>query len=326
MAKVSIVIPVYNKGKYLKETLSSVDKQLENDLEVIIIDDASTDNSFDIINDFVSNTKKQTKVIKNDTNMGVAYSRNMGIEESKADYVTFLDADDVLDDSFMEVMLDKAKKFPLVDFIRGSICPFTLQEGYYVDGQLEGFYEEQIIIPSYNPDYIYEEIVSCNGRLYKSDFVKNLRFIESCFEDYEFSLDTIINSTSILYTNKAQYNYRIINDGRNMKGLSNFVKSFSDYEEIYDRILGKYPNMSFQMTESIRKKQLYLYFNYLSIILGLDMSLIDRIDIIENFLLYLNSKYKLPESDVISVLGKPISSDISPDELSEKIKKILIKY
>lgn len=57
MAKASIIIPVYNKEKYLKETLVSVDKQTEDDLEVIIVDDASTDNSLNIINDFASNTK-----------------------------------------------------------------------------------------------------------------------------------------------------------------------------------------------------------------------------------------------------------------------------
>ena len=80
MAKASIIIPVYNKEKYLKDTLISVDKQTEDDLEVIIVDDASTDNSLDIINDFKDNTKKSVGVFKNEKNQGVVYSRNIGIE------------------------------------------------------------------------------------------------------------------------------------------------------------------------------------------------------------------------------------------------------
>lgn len=109
MAKASIIIPVYNKEKYLAETLKSVDRQTVNDLEVIIIDDKSTDHCMDIIVDFKCNTRKHVRVIQNDENMGVAYSRNRGIEEAQADYITFLDADDLLDKNFMKVMLKKMK-------------------------------------------------------------------------------------------------------------------------------------------------------------------------------------------------------------------------
>ena len=325
MAKVSIIIPVYNKEKYLKETLSSVDRQSDDDLEIIIIDDASTDNSFDIINDFVSNTKKQTKVIKNDNNCGVAHCRNIGIEEAKSDYITFLDADDILDDNFIGVMLNRAKQYYYVDFIRGNVCPF-ITENNKLNTILIGYYEGQIIVPGYNPNYVYEEIISCNGRLYKSDFIKNLRFVESSFEDYEFSLDTIISSASILYTNRAIYNYRIINDGKNVANFHNYFKIFSDYESIYDRILEKHPNLSFSISESIRKKQIYLHLNYLKVILNSDKSLIDRNDIIETVLMYLKCKYQLLEEEIVNVIGKNVSSDLNKDELQQKIKNLLTKY
>lgn len=326
MAKASIIIPVYNKEKYLRETLSSVDEQLEDDLEVILVDDASSDNSMDIITDFANSTKKKARIIQNDTNQGVAYSRNIGIEEAKSDYITFLDADDVLDKDFMEVMLNKAKKYPFVDFIRGNVCPFTEEEGYCTDGELEGFYDEQLILPVMMPNYIYEEINSSNGRLYKSDFVKNLRFIESSFEDYEFSLESMVSCTSILYTNKANYNYRVIPEGKNMTVLSNYLKSFCDYESIYDRVLEKYPNVFSSVRDKIRQKQLYLLLCYMQVINGSDIRAIDKESVIEYCLMYFKYKYQLAEEDIRMVIGKPILSTSGPGELKQRIKNILVKY
>ena len=62
--KISVIVPVYNKGKYISKTLESLDKQTSNDFEVIIIDDASTDNSMEYIRDFEHHTKKTSKSIK----------------------------------------------------------------------------------------------------------------------------------------------------------------------------------------------------------------------------------------------------------------------
>lgn len=80
MSKATIVIPVYNKQSYLKDTLISVDKQSEDDIEVIIIDDASTDKSMDIIYDFASNTKKHVQIIQNDINRGVLIAEILGLK------------------------------------------------------------------------------------------------------------------------------------------------------------------------------------------------------------------------------------------------------
>jgi len=165
-----------------------------------------------------------------------------------------------------------------------------------------------------------------NSILVVDDLAANLKFVESSFEDYEFSLDTMVRGTSILYTNKAIYNYRIVNEGKNVTGLPKYFQTFSDYEEIYDRILNKYPNLPFPISESIRKKQLYLHLNYLNVIFNSDMSLIDKRDVVENLLIYLKCKYELSEEEIIKVIGKTVSSDIDKDEIKQKIKNILIKY
>lgn len=88
---VSVIIPVYNSSKYLKECIDSVLNQTYKNIEVIIIDDNSTDNSVDIINSYKD---KRIKLIKFKENSGVSACRNKGIELAKGDYITFIDSDD----------------------------------------------------------------------------------------------------------------------------------------------------------------------------------------------------------------------------------------
>ena len=97
---VSVIIPVYNSSKYLKECLDSVLNQTYKNLEIIIIDDKSTDNSVDIINSYKD---KRIKLIKLKKNSGVSVCRNKGIEKASGDYITFIDSDDYWE-------LDKIKK------------------------------------------------------------------------------------------------------------------------------------------------------------------------------------------------------------------------
>jgi len=325
MSKASIIIPVYNKEKYLKETLISVDKQTEDDIEVIIIDDASTDKGLDVITDFKNNTKKQVKVIKNEVNQGVAYSRNIGIEEAKSDYITFLDADDTLNHNFTEMMLENSEKHPYVDFIRGIISIYDENKLIEV-GKINSYSEEQLIVPSFNPDYIYREIVSINGRFYKSQFIKNLRFVESSYEDYEFSLDTILSCRSILYTTKPVYNYNVVSDGKNFTESEKYLKTFEDYEAIYDRILAKYPNISDEVLENLRKKQIHIYINYLNSITYSPMKASDRLVLIENFISYFRYKYGMSELDILKFMGRVPTFSLNQEETKQKIREILMKY
>ena len=91
MKKVSVIIPVYNSSKHLEECIKSVVNQTYKNLEIIIVNDASTDESLSIINSF---NDKRIKVINLDKNLGVAIARNKGIEVSTGSLICFLDSDD----------------------------------------------------------------------------------------------------------------------------------------------------------------------------------------------------------------------------------------
>ena len=107
MVKVSIIIPVYNAEKYLKQCLESLVRQTEQNMEIICVDDGSTDHSFDILKDY--STKYEYISVLSQSNMGAAAARNKGIQQAKGEYLLFLDADDFFEADLVEVTYEKAK-------------------------------------------------------------------------------------------------------------------------------------------------------------------------------------------------------------------------
>lgn len=98
---VSIITPTYNSAKYIRETIASVQNQSHANWEMILIDDCSTDNTVEIIEE-IQKTEPRIHLIKSDVNQGPAVSRNKGIRIAKGKYMTFLDADDIWLEDFIE--------------------------------------------------------------------------------------------------------------------------------------------------------------------------------------------------------------------------------
>ena len=92
---VSIVVPVYNAARYIRKTIDMVCEQTYKDWELILVDDASADNSAEIISDIIESSGKRIRLIRKERNAGAAEARNTGIDASAGRYIAFLDADDV---------------------------------------------------------------------------------------------------------------------------------------------------------------------------------------------------------------------------------------
>ncbi len=110
MKKVSVIVPVYNSEKYLKRCLDSLVNQTLSDIEIIIVDDKSPDNSNVILKEYEKKYKDKIKVFHNKTNKGIGYSRNFGIKKASGEYLTFVDSDDFVDINIYEKMYNKAKR------------------------------------------------------------------------------------------------------------------------------------------------------------------------------------------------------------------------
>lgn len=107
--KVSIVIPVYNVEKYLRQCLDSVVNQTLKDIEIICINDGSTDGSLEILKEY---EKKDSRIrLINKENEGISAARNQGMELAQGEYISFIDSDDWIDENYLEALYTAAKKY-----------------------------------------------------------------------------------------------------------------------------------------------------------------------------------------------------------------------
>lgn len=120
---VSIVVPVYNAEKFIKDTIKTVQDQTYKNWELILVNDCSTDNSIDIINDYIKEDKR-IKLINLENNSGAAIARNTGIENATGKYVAFLDSDD---------LWDKEKLEKQIEFMRKNEYKFTFTGYEFAD-------------------------------------------------------------------------------------------------------------------------------------------------------------------------------------------------
>ena len=109
--KVSVIVPIYNAGEYLRPALDSVLTGTLEDIEIICVDDGSTDSSLDIVKEYME--RDQRVRIITETNAGPAHARNNGLKRARGEYVAFLDADDFLEPTFLEELYAAAKRSEL---------------------------------------------------------------------------------------------------------------------------------------------------------------------------------------------------------------------
>lgn len=127
MSKVSVIIPVYNAKDYLRRCLDSVCNQTLQDIEIICVNDCSTDNSLEILQDYAQKDTR-IKIIDCKKNGGESIARNIGIDKAKGEFLAFVDNDDVVDLDFYEKLYQEAEKTG-ADIVKGEA-----KEVYY-DGK-----------------------------------------------------------------------------------------------------------------------------------------------------------------------------------------------
>ncbi|EOU2074247.1 glycosyltransferase, partial [Clostridium perfringens] len=103
--KVSVIVPIYNSGEYLDECLNSIIKQSLKEIEIILINDGSKDNSFNICKKFKNEDDRI--ILIDQENSGVAVSRNKGVRISKGEYIIFVDSDDYLEEKMIEKLYNE---------------------------------------------------------------------------------------------------------------------------------------------------------------------------------------------------------------------------
>ena len=234
--KVSVIVPVYNLSQYISSTLDSIINQDFNSYELIVIDDGSTDDSLDIINEMLSESLIEYKVIHQE-NSGVSSARNCGIKEARGDYLVFVDGDDYITGNHLSELYNGESDFSLIQLIKKDgeklSTPHHFSKRQISCDDLIKM-ELNMDIPLSFCQIMYKtSIIKENNILFNTDAIYG--------EDTEFALKALAYGRDVAVSNEATYYY--IQRGDSAIRTSDFrrfdiVKIFEDLAEFYKE-LGK---------------------------------------------------------------------------------------
>ncbi|MEK6518581.1 glycosyltransferase family 2 protein [Bacillus thuringiensis] len=206
---VSIIVPAYNVDKFIEKCLSSILEQTYINIEVIVVDDGSTDKTGQLI-DNISQQDSRVSVIHK-KNAGVSAARNSGIEISTGDYLVFVDADDYIAQDYVEYMLSLIENTGS-EFCLSKCCYTKSGEKQTEDEYIEKLKPEDATALLLSPDVI----VGCWNKIFKRSFVvdNNLKFSTTLFYGEGLSFITTASqlSNSVGVGNRKVYYYRRNNE------------------------------------------------------------------------------------------------------------------
>ena len=229
--KISIIVPIYNRELYLEECLNSIINQTYSNIEIILINDGSTDGSNDIINKY---KERDNRIIAyTQKNSGVSSARNKGIELANGEYITFVDSDDVISNYYIETMVLNLEKDALVicnmkEFKNNKISLDSLDNSDIANSVDVSFMVNKRMINTPCCKLYSKRIIDDN----------NISFDEtiSLGEDLLFNIYYIKHINKIIYHSAVLYYYR----KSNSNSLSS--KYYKDMRDIQIMLLSEFEN------------------------------------------------------------------------------------
>lgn len=237
MVKISVIVPCYNVEMYVGECLDSVVNQTFNDIEILCINDGSTDNTLAVLESYA---QKDSRIkIFSQENRGLSASRNCGIENATGEYISFIDADDYFELTTFEELYGLSKEhdldiifFKLINFYEDTKEEYTrpyldmvlLKET--VDGNIFSWKDIS--------DKLFGLSVTAPGKLFRHELIKDLRFPEGLiFEDNPFFIEVMFNAQRAYFHDRYLYHRRVRPDSITR---SRTIK-FADCLKIHDLLI-----------------------------------------------------------------------------------------
>ena len=209
--KISVIVPVYNVEKYLRPCIDSILASTYTDFELILVDDGSTDSSGSICDEYAS---RDTRVILNHQGkQGLSKARNAGIEQSSGDLVAFVDADDVIAPTMLQMLLDALVSNPDCDFAMGRAATFYDDSMPQFDVEssttpkIVEYSQHQYMSYLFSGNQFGYPVVWC--KLFRRAFIGNERFKEIAAEDIEWLTRLCVNLKKSVVVERQLYGYRV---------------------------------------------------------------------------------------------------------------------
>jgi len=206
MPLVSVIMPAYNAEPFIEEAIASVINQTMPNWELFVIDDCSKDSTFQIAKTMAKNNSK-IQVIRNDVNLGVAKTRNRGIDLAKGKYIAFLDSDDVWHSEKLERQIEQMEKTDAgIGYCSYAIIDKDgnrIRADYLVPKQVTWH------------DLLTENCIQCSAMLIRADIVKRIMFkTEFYHEDYILGLDILKEGHKAAGCSEILLDWRYIQNSR----------------------------------------------------------------------------------------------------------------
>jgi len=226
--KVSVIIPCYNSEKHLQKAVDSVFKQSLESIEIILVDDGSTDKTPALLQQLKMEDLR-VEVITHPKNMGLGAARNSGMEKAAGEYLFFLDSDDYIHPNTFEVLYEKAKEENL-DILQARFILHQNDKQEVYPKDLIPF-SQAISGTEYYNQGVFIEPKAC-GKLWKTNFVKenNLKFSTGYYEDMLMVFEAFVRARRVNNSLFPAYHYVRRNDS--ITGQKTSLKHIADYKNM----------------------------------------------------------------------------------------------
>lgn len=278
MKKVSVIIPVYNVENYLRKCLNSLVNQTLKDIEIIVVNDGTLDNSQEIIDEYVKKyPKKVVSIIQENGGQGAA--RNTGLLHAKGEYIGYVDSDDYVEENMYEELYKKAKEEDSDIVICGNN---VVKENY------EFLSKEDV-----DKEFLLGKMAVWN-KIYKKNIIidNKIQFRSKVwYEDLDFTMKVYFSSKKISYVDKPLYNY-LLREGSTMN--NNNIKRNLELIEAFDSLIDYCKDKKIYNKAKDEIEFLCIYHMYIfatTRVLNTNNKYKDKIEIINKFKNYINSNF-----------------------------------
>jgi len=233
---VSIIIPTYNYAQYVREAVDSAVAQTYRPIEIIVVDDGSTDNTREVLSDYIGTNK--INYIYQD-NKGLAGARNTGIRASKGEYVCFLDSDDLINEKKSEVQVKRLEENPE--------CGVAFSDfRYFRDHDLSNLIPANV---KYSGELTFSKVIRgeymvVHAALVRRDVFDRVGYFDESLrkcEDYDFWLRVVMNGIRFFYIDQVQAYYRL-HEGQ-------MVEDKTDLFRTYIEVINRYKEYDIKTAE-----------------------------------------------------------------------------
>lgn len=322
MSKISIIVPVYNTGAKLKKCLDSLVNQTVKDIEIIIINDGSTDNSEEVIKEYIKNNSKENedKTESNSSensnsvkiefyskeNEGIAKTRNYGIEKANSDYILFVDSDDYIDVKLVEKLLPYIEQN--IDLIKFKLQRVN-ENGEILEKTDGPVFEKTTGQEGFNKLYSQDVLLDspCVYLMKKELFKKNnFAFKRTYHEDFGLMPLVIISAKDMVST--PYYLYSYVQSSNSLMRNDDYSKTLKRIEDVwfhYDNAMNKIEKMNLEKTT---KENIKIYYTNATIL----------------------KIYELKEEDqkqfIKEIKKRKMYKNIKARNLKQMVKRYLLKF